>query len=424
MRLSRLLLGILLLSTTASAEIRLINRAEGLDAPESAFYDEQSQLVFVSSMGNSAIAGPGGDAIMRNGGGSISVLQGTGPNNGLLLEGFKDWVKGLNAPKGVAVFQGRIVVAETNLIRVIEFPPQGFVSNRGQAARPRDSFPLAIPGAQLLNDVVVVPPGIVYVTDTFGNRIYRINGLFMNHAVGRPPALAKVEEFVSGPHLLSPNGITWDGGKYLWVVGTDTFTGYGNFTSPVQLPSGEVLAPANPEMPMPRVHQAVSPNLLPNLKRMFATDPKLAEEAADPMNPVPIPDPKWGLMRPINPVNSFRRPHHGKVYSVDLETGAVTILPNPDGGFDGVAMLPNGEGVLVGDFGGGFLMSVRPSTRFRPAPQPVLTVEHANVCKDPGFCSNPADFSLQIERTAAGQRVKYIYVPNITGNEVQTYQVD
>ncbi len=126
---------------------------EGLKVPESVLYyhDEKSSYLLVSQID--------GDAVGVDGKGGIAKMT----ESGELLA--PDWVTGLNAPKGMAVFEGKLYVADINEIVVINI----------KKAKVEKKIPVA--GSLFLNDVAIDKQGVVFVSDTRTNKIYRIQGV-------------------------------------------------------------------------------------------------------------------------------------------------------------------------------------------------------------------------------------------------------
>lgn len=123
---------------------------EALQTPESVFFyhDEKSTYLLVSQIDGepSTLDGKGGIAKMTA--------------NGELFA--PDWVTGLNAPKGMALFEGKLYVADINEVVVINI----------KKATVEQKIP--VPGAVFLNDVTVDSQGVVYVSDTSTNKVHRI----------------------------------------------------------------------------------------------------------------------------------------------------------------------------------------------------------------------------------------------------------
>lgn len=125
-------------------------RADNLRTPESVLYyavgDEAFLLVSEIEGDGSAADGQGGIAKM-----SLS---------GELLE--PDWVRGLNAPKGMAYSDDSLYVAD--ITEVVEISlATGSVLRK-----------IPVPGAVFLNDIAVNSRGELFVSDTRANKIHRI----------------------------------------------------------------------------------------------------------------------------------------------------------------------------------------------------------------------------------------------------------
>src|SRR5581483_6414699 len=118
--------------------------SEGMDSPESVYWDPRSGFVFVSQIV--------GQAADRDGNGRISKLT----LDGRLVAA--DWVKGLNAPKGLRSHEGTLYAADLDEVVGIDIAT-GRISSR-----------VKIPGAQFLNDLATAPDGTIYTSDSFGNR--------------------------------------------------------------------------------------------------------------------------------------------------------------------------------------------------------------------------------------------------------------
>lgn len=74
-----------------------------------------------------------------------------------------DWVKGLNAPKGMGVYGDHLYVADLSDVVVID-TRSGTIEKR-----------IAIPGGSGLNDITVSDAGSVYVSDSRTGRVWKID---------------------------------------------------------------------------------------------------------------------------------------------------------------------------------------------------------------------------------------------------------
>lgn len=161
--------------------------ATGFDGPESAYWDAQSRSWFVSNVA--------GKEDEKDGRGWISRLDASGK----VLE--HRWVDGLNSPHGIRVRRDTLYVSDLDELVVIDIPTAKIKAR------------LAAPGAKFLNDVAIGPAGEVYVSDTFGNAIYR--------------CARACEVFVRSEKLECPNGLLVEGRRLLvaaWGTITDPVT--------------------------------------------------------------------------------------------------------------------------------------------------------------------------------------------------------
>ncbi|ODR97877.1 hypothetical protein AUC68_10040 [Methyloceanibacter methanicus] len=133
-----------------AAEWKEVWRTQGLQQPESVLFDPERNVLYVSNM----VGGP----TDKDGNGYIAKLS----PDGKILEA--EWVKGLNAPKGMAVRGDRLYVADIDRLVVIDIG-KGDISKVYEA-----------PDAKFLNDVAVDKDGRVFVSGTLTNTIYALDG--------------------------------------------------------------------------------------------------------------------------------------------------------------------------------------------------------------------------------------------------------
>src|SRR5690606_14795774 len=133
-----------------AADLELVWQATGLDAPESAVFDADAGVFYVSNVN--------GDPGAADGNGYITKLS----QQGEIEE--KEWVTGLNAPKGLALHDGTLYVSDIDELVVID-TASGEIAARHQAE-----------GATFLNDVTAHEDGRVFVSDMMQNQIWVLDG--------------------------------------------------------------------------------------------------------------------------------------------------------------------------------------------------------------------------------------------------------
>jgi DNA-binding beta-propeller fold protein YncE len=148
---SSILAGGLLAATGAlAAEPEQAWQATGLDGPESAVVDTTAGVLYVSNVN--------GEPAAADGNGYISTLS----LQGEVQE--KEWVTGLNAPKGLALHDGKLYVSDIDELVVID-TASGEVTAHHKAQ-----------GATFLNDVTAHEDGRVFVSDMMQNQIWKLEG--------------------------------------------------------------------------------------------------------------------------------------------------------------------------------------------------------------------------------------------------------
>src|ERR1044072_7333781 len=153
---------------------------EGMDSPESVYYDAASGFVFSSQIG--------GDAAAKDGNGRIVKLT----VDGKVVD--TNWAKAaLNAPKGLRSSRGTLFVVDID--EVVGFE----IASGREVSRVKTD-------AKFLNDIATDADGTIYATDSFANRVYVVRN-------------GTAAVFVEWAKLELPNGILVDG-KQL-IVATD-----------------------------------------------------------------------------------------------------------------------------------------------------------------------------------------------------------
>jgi len=149
--------------------------------PESVKLYQANSVLFVSNIN-------GGPA-EKDGNGFISKIS----QEGKILS--LQWVKGLDAPKGMAILSDHLFV--TNISEIVEIEiASGKIIKR---------YPVA--GASFLNDIDIDSNGVIYISDTWKGKVFSmVNG--------------KTEEWLNGPQFEGANG--------LYCTGSDLYVGSKN----------------------------------------------------------------------------------------------------------------------------------------------------------------------------------------------------
>lgn len=175
-----LVLGILsvIFSVGLHAQHQLIKKWESdtlLKVPESVLFDAANKLLYVAN-----IDGQPGE---KDGKGSIGKVG----LDGKIVK--VDWVSGLNAPKGMALYQNNLYVADLEEVAVIDIKT-GTITKR-----------IPVEGSKFLNDVTVDKKGVVYVSDSRVRKLHRIeNGV--------------VTTLLDSMSLKGPNGVLSQGDNF------------------------------------------------------------------------------------------------------------------------------------------------------------------------------------------------------------------
>lgn len=145
-----------------------------LKTPESVLFDEGRNVMYVSNIN--------GDPTEKNGSGFISILNPDGSAKNL------HWVQNLNAPKGMAMYNGKLYVSDIDQLLEIDI-------STGKVTQKYDA-----PNAVFLNDVAADDNGLIFVSDTRTAKIHVLQK-------------GKLAEWMSGSPLETPNGLFAEKGK-------------------------------------------------------------------------------------------------------------------------------------------------------------------------------------------------------------------
>jgi hypothetical protein len=152
--------------------------SNALLAPESALWDAQQQLFYVSNINS------GGSDNEENG--FISQVNAEGKIVTL------HWADGLDDPKGLGMYQGTLYAADVDQLVIIDMA-NGKIKQKVSA-----------PGATFLNDVATDDEGNVYISDTRQGKVYRY-------------ADGKISVYLDQPEMKGANGLLVWHGK-LWIL--------------------------------------------------------------------------------------------------------------------------------------------------------------------------------------------------------------
>lgn len=117
-----------------------------LKVPESVLYDQQNKVLYVSNID--------GEPWGKDGKGFISKLS----LDGKVIA--KEWVTGLNAPKGMGLYKNKLYVADLSEIVVIDIA-KGVIVSR-----------LKVTGANGLNDITIAANSMLSVSDSKNKMVY------------------------------------------------------------------------------------------------------------------------------------------------------------------------------------------------------------------------------------------------------------
>lgn len=172
------------------------------DIPESVFYNPDEKMLYVSNIA--------GESNTKDGKGFISKLS---------LEGKvenREWVTGLNAPKGMAMMNGTLYV--TDVDELVAIDGKGKISKR---------YP--VKGAKFLNDPVAADNKILF-TDMQDNKIYALENdkivVWKEKGLNSPNGLA----YHNGNVLVASNTldvVTPEGENQQLATGIDAGDGIG-----------------------------------------------------------------------------------------------------------------------------------------------------------------------------------------------------
>lgn len=143
--------------------------------PESALYDSSKKRVYISNIN--------GEYLAKDGNGFISKIKTNGE-----IESLK-WVDGLDNPQGMGLYKNKLYVADINKV----------VQINTNTAKIEKTY--TVEAAKFFNDITSDTNGDMYISDCFGNKIYKIaNGeikvWFESDILSKPNGLLCTKEAI------------------------------------------------------------------------------------------------------------------------------------------------------------------------------------------------------------------------------------
>lgn len=152
--MKKILLGMTVIACASAATAAKLDKplweTGGLRTPESVLVHEIDgrKVLLVSEIE--------GDSAQADGAGGIALLD----VNGRIIE--RDYVRGLNAPKGMAVHGNTLFVSDIDVLAAVDLTTRRVIARQ------------QVPGAVFLNDVAVDNKGTVYVSDSRTGKVHRM----------------------------------------------------------------------------------------------------------------------------------------------------------------------------------------------------------------------------------------------------------
>lgn len=185
--------------TATPAVASKVGETPNMKTPESARYDPELDVFYVSNIN--------GNPSQHDGNGAIAVVRAdsTGVSR-MLVESGKNGAT-LDAPKGIAVIGDTLWVADIDHLRAF---------NRRTGA-PVADINLAPMKAMFLNDVVIGGDGAVYTTDT--GLMFDAKGAATHPGVDQIfKIVGRKATVIKADSLNAPNGIAWDAANSRFVL--------------------------------------------------------------------------------------------------------------------------------------------------------------------------------------------------------------
>jgi len=160
-----------------------------MKTPESALYDAPGNVIYVANIN--------GNPTDKDGNGFISQLNPDGTVKKM------EWITGLNGPKGMAIFNGKLYVSDIDELVEIDIA-KAIIVNRYPA-----------PNAIFLNDVAACKNGMIFVSDNRAGRIHVLKD-------GNFSVWLEGDDFMETNGLYTENGKLYAGSEVLKEIDIKT----------------------------------------------------------------------------------------------------------------------------------------------------------------------------------------------------------
>ena len=164
--------------------VKLWETGEIYDRPESAAYDSKRDCLYISNCNGEVKTGT------SYGHNSVSKAD----IKGNILE--FDFVKNLTKPTGICIFDDKLYIVERFGVVIYDLDANKIADR------------IYIKTMNFLNDITVDPEGVIYVSESDTNVIYRIKD-------------KNVEKWLDSREIGRPNGVLYDDGKLIVGVNSD-----------------------------------------------------------------------------------------------------------------------------------------------------------------------------------------------------------
>ncbi len=169
--------------TKKTEKFEKVWETEGFDTPECVIYDAANQVYYVSNVG-------GKEPLNKDENGFISIVNQDGSIKTL------KFITGLNAPKGMGIYNGMLFVTDIDKVVKINI-------EKGEIEKE-----IPIDGAMFLNDIAIDKNGSLYITDSQLKEFFRVTD-------------TTYTSLLADTSFQFPNGIIYDDNMLVSGVGNE-----------------------------------------------------------------------------------------------------------------------------------------------------------------------------------------------------------